>query len=688
MKRITLLLTGIFLSLMSFSQYYYIPETSPGENPGGLNTESEYPLGSGLSSSWTTILDGVTSAVWSTNQTIPFSFDFNGSPVTEYKVSSSGILTFTTSATGVPGFTNAALPEASIPDASVCIWGIEGTGSNDAIVTQTFGTAPNRQHWIFFASYTASGTWSYWSIVLEETTNNIYIVDQRHGGTISGLTLGIQIDGSNAVSVSGSPNVSSIAGSDATPADNAYYTFIQGTQLAYDLRVTQTDLNEFITVGNNTVTGKIQNLGSTTITSFDLVYVVNGGTPVSATISSVNISPLGEYSFTHPTPLNATSGGSFYDLCIYANNLNGSNADENNSNDTLCVNPICINGTSGTKHTLIEEFTTAACGFCPDGHTVLNDILTTYPNAVGVCHHAGYGTDAMTIQANSDYASVFATGAPTAAIDRGENIGLSRGDWEQITVDQLARWTPCDVAVTGTYNSTTRDLSADVSVDFTDYAVSGDLRITMFIVEDSVTGTGSGYDQTNYYNTTTGSPYYGLGNPIIGYVHRHVVREVLPTSSIWGVSGTILSSPQPSDNYSYNFTETLDTAWNDNQVSLVAFVSYYNSNTTKRDILNVIEVKLSDLGTDVNEFSDNYKISNIYPNPTNDKTYINVNLNKTSNVIINVRNLLGKTVYTYNNAISGNNKIALETGNLANGVYLVEINIDNKKITQKLIISK
>ena len=688
MKKISLLFFGVLISVMSFSQYYYIPELSPGQNPGGLNTENEYPLGSGLSTSWTTILDGVTTPTWSSNQTIPFSFNFNGSAVTQYKVSSSGVLTFTTSASTVPGFTNSALPDASIPDASVCIWGIEGSGSNDAIVTQTFGTAPNRQHWIFFASYTASGTWTYWSIVLEESTDNIYIVDQRHGGTVTGLTLGIQIDGSTAISVSGSPNVSSVAQSDQTPQDNAYYTFIQGTQSAFDLRVTQTDLDQFIINGNNTVTGKIQNLGTTTITSFDLVYTVNGGTPVSATISSVNIPPFGEYSFTHPTALVANSGGSFYNLCIYADNLNGSNEDENHSNDTLCVNPICINGTSGDKHVLIEEFSTAACGYCPDGHTYLNDILANYPNAIGVSHHAGYGTDSMTIQAHIDYASVFASGAPTAAIDRGENIGLSRSVWEQTTIDELAKWTPCNVSISGNYNNTTRALSADVDVDFTDYAVNGDLRITLFIVEDSVVGTGSGYDQTNYYNSTSGSPYYGLGNPIVGYVHRHVVREVLPTSTIWGVSGTIISSPQPSDHYTYNFTSTISPYWNESHIELVAFVSYYNSNSTKRDILNVMDKKMTDLAVSTNEISDNSKISNIYPNPTNNNTYLDVNLNKQSNVIINVKNLLGKNVYTYNNLISGNNHIMLETSDLANGVYLVEINIDNKRTTQKLIISK
>ena len=74
-----------------------------------------------------------------------------------------------------------AIPDPAIPDNSILVWGIEGSGSNDNICTKTFGTAGS-QHWIFFTSYTA-GSWSYWSIVLEEGSNKIYIVDQRHSSS-------------------------------------------------------------------------------------------------------------------------------------------------------------------------------------------------------------------------------------------------------------------------------------------------------------------------------------------------------------------------------------------------------------------------------------------------------------------------------------------------------------------------
>ncbi|MFZ9526903.1 MAG: hypothetical protein ACO27L_03135 [Schleiferiaceae bacterium] len=174
----TLAVLALVLAAAPLSaQYYYLPSTVNG-NPGGINTDSEYPVGGGLATSWTAISTApAATPAWSSTQTLPFSFNFNGSAVTQYKVSTSGVLTFDVTATTPPGYTKAALPDASIPNNSVCIWGLASVGTNDLIVNKTFGTAPNRQHWVMFSSYGQVGStcWTYWSIVLEESTNKIYI---------------------------------------------------------------------------------------------------------------------------------------------------------------------------------------------------------------------------------------------------------------------------------------------------------------------------------------------------------------------------------------------------------------------------------------------------------------------------------------------------------------------------------
>ena len=146
---------GLLLSLsFANAQYWRIDYPNAATNPGGLNTDDEYPVGGGLATTWATIQGFSATPVWSPAQTIPFSFSFNGAAVTQFKVSTSGVLTFNTgSSMAAPAYAKASLPDATIPDQSVCIWGLAALGSNDNIVTKTFGTAPNRQLWVQFSSY-------------------------------------------------------------------------------------------------------------------------------------------------------------------------------------------------------------------------------------------------------------------------------------------------------------------------------------------------------------------------------------------------------------------------------------------------------------------------------------------------------------------------------------------------------
>ena len=223
----------VFLNFytIAFGQAGYVIEhTNNNANPGGLNTDSEYPVASGLSTTWTSISSpNASTPQWSSINAIPFSFDFSGSPVTHYKVSTSGVLTFDTAASIPPSYTKGILPNNGIPDKSVCVWGLAAPGVNDIIVQKTFGSSPNRQHWVLFSSFDVdvySSCYTYWSIVLEETSNKIYVVDQRNSCTSASFSIGIQVNSSTAYTVAGSPSVQPLASTNFSPVDNHYYEFI------------------------------------------------------------------------------------------------------------------------------------------------------------------------------------------------------------------------------------------------------------------------------------------------------------------------------------------------------------------------------------------------------------------------------------------------------------------------------
>jgi len=237
------------VSLGAFAQtgYYVAPGAGSG-NPGGLNGDAEYPPGGGLPTGWTTVLTGPQNEMWSASQNMPFTFKFNDQDVTSYKVSANGVVTFDVATTITPSAVNGDLPNAGIPNQSVCVWGVGATATGDYVVSKTFGAAGKRQHWIQYNSCSEAniGTgWIYASIVLEEGTNNIYIVDQRYNGTAA-----------SKISMS------------------------------------------------------VINGGSSAITSMDVEYTIDGGAAVSGKITGLNIASGAKGTAVHPTKWSGATVGS------------------------------------------------------------------------------------------------------------------------------------------------------------------------------------------------------------------------------------------------------------------------------------------------------------------------------------------------------------------------------------------
>ena len=358
------------------AQYFYLPSTTQG-NPGGLNNDNEYPNGSGLDASWTSLLPGGNSSpTWSPIDTIPFNFNFNGSPVSTFKVSSSGVLTFTTSSGIAPIYANASIPDPGIPNNSIMVWGIEGTGSNDEIVTKTFGNPGGQQYWVFFSSYTA-GSWSYWSIVFEEGTDKIYIVDQRHSNNATPqITAGIQIDNSNAIMVTGSPQLANVAGTNASPADNHYYEFIYGSQNSVDMSATNNLTYPYLYINDApyVIAGVFDNLGIDTVTSMDINYSSNNGNVVTETISNLSMETYATDTFSFATLWNPTVDGN-YDIAIWASNINGS-TDLDNSNDTIHKYLHVFSNTTQRKP-MLETFVSSTSQYSVTGNVDLHNILSS-----------------------------------------------------------------------------------------------------------------------------------------------------------------------------------------------------------------------------------------------------------------------------------------------------------------------
>ncbi len=682
MKRVFTLLTMLLLALSLSAQYYYLPFLHAGENPGGLNNDGEYPVGGGIPAGWTSILGGSQNVpVWSPIQSIPFDFVFNGDTVTNFFVSSSGVLTFADSVGPVPPAAPSTIPNAAIPDNSVMIWGLAAPGSNDEIVVKTFGTAPNRQFWVHFSSYSyhgsAASAWVYWSIVLEETSNDIYIVDQRAGNVQNaGFTLGIQFDATNALMIPGSPNIVNLAGTDPTPADNSYYQFVFGTQSQYDCAMRSLDILKYLDMSNApfTIEGVVTNFGTETVNTLDFNYSVNNGPAVTTSLTGLSIAMFDDQTITSGTPWTPASSGEHH-LKVWASDING-NPDQNPDNDTFYVTVVVMD-TIITKNVLIEQGTGTWCGWCPDGTVVMNDILQTLPNTIGVTIH---NQDAMAFPDGNTVNSAYISGFPGGMVDRVKfadltSVGFSRGQWKAKTEERLATPLPVHVSATHTYNTNTRQLSVTVRVAFYE-DMTGDFRINCHIIEDSLTGTGQGWDQANFLNGTAGHPYQGMGHPIVGYVHNRVTRAML--GGPWGASGTIPATVTKGSVYERTFNYVLPASFKPQHISLVTLAQMFSSNVNEREILNS-EIYQLDYPIGIDEETSLFEHINLYPNPANNLINLDMSFTGEKTILREVVKTMGQVILQekYGRMMPGSHLKRIDISTVSDGYYFVRIVHEN-----------
>jgi hypothetical protein len=333
-----------------------------------------------------------------------------------------------------------------------------------------------------------------------------------------------------------------------------------------------------------------------------------------------------------------------------------------------------------TKKVLFEEFTGTGCGNCPEGHYIMDGLLDTYPNVIGVGLHTYNASDAMFIPEIDTIGQEYAGGAPMAGTDRifsGSSVAQIWTTWESDIQNRLAESPKLSVSLDVTWNSSSRLISAIITCDMLQNLPNGDYRFNLYVVEDSVTGTGSGYDQTSFYDSNSSSPFFGLGNPIVGYVHRHVARAILPNS--WGQGGIISSSPLTGESFSTTINYTLPASYDEQKIELVAFISKYTSNHQGDEVYNAEKAPLIDGTVGIATLSQEAGFE-VYPNPSDGTVYLD---GKTNGKII-LSNSTGKTVMTID-LKKGTNSIDLSS--LPKGIYYANMITKSSSTTRKIILN-
>jgi hypothetical protein len=346
-----------------------------------------------------------------------------------------------------------------------------------------------------------------------------------------------------------------------------------------------------------------------------------------------------------------------------------------------------------SKKVLIEEYTGTACGNCPMGVYYIDSMQKKHNGVIAVSIHAFQPYDAMNFSEIDSLFPVYAGGVPCGAIDRilwpgGKSVVARQPDsWDTIIRNRLKAPAELTVTLTGNWNESNRNITADVSVEILSNLSAGDYRLNLYVLEDSITGTGSGYDQLNYYDQTKGNPFYGRGNPIIGYVHRHVARALLP--SPWGLSGLIPSAAPSGQIYSHRFNYTLPVKFNEKKVRLIAYVYRISSDHKKDEVLNADEVKLISHTTHFYTERAGMDAFTVYPNPANENIVFSVPAKGNYPACsILVSNALGKVVMA-KTGVTIASGLTIGAGNLPEGIYLITVMNGSRLIgNQKVLINR
>ncbi len=362
--------------------------------------------------------------------------------------------------------------------------------------------------------------------------------------------------------------------------------------------------------------------------------------------------------------------------------------------------------TNGVKYVLLEEGTGAWCPHCSDGAVYVENVLASHPKVIAASIHddqgAGPTLDQMVIAEGATWNTDYATpvGWPCGAVDRLTNIAgntdvvMNRGKWASACTSREGASADVDINMTHYYDQTTKTLSITVTAKMKK-DLSGEYRINAYVVEDKVSGTGSGWDQkndTSYYNNNPSHKYYKANNnatktAIVGFKHMQVVRAML--GGTYGTAGIIANNPKKDATYTKTYTYTVTGTQKVSDMKLIGMVQQYNADLKKRPILNSVQAKVLPWNPSGIAQVSNFTEMKVFPNPASSVIGIQALVNEPAETKVTITNAVGQTVFTKMYPAGGSmfaESISVE--HLNSGLYFVTVSSNGSSVVEKLFINK
>ncbi|MEY4852824.1 MAG: hypothetical protein RIS99_1219 [Bacteroidota bacterium] len=434
-------------------------------------------------------------------------------------------------------------------------------------------------------------------------------------------------------------------------------------QNAFDMSVTasSTRKNWARNLGAMSIKGVVKNVGSAAITSFTMNYSVNGGTPVSYNVTGVNVAPFnGTYSFNFPTGYAPAASGSA-SIKMFATNLNGTNNDGNNANDTLThTTNVVDNGI--VKKIMYEGYSSSTCGPCVSANVNMKGIFDAnptgdheylkfqmnWPGSGDPYYNADNGNRRTLYNFNS---------IPYWRVD---GVVFDPRSWNQFdydtTSDRLSSY-----AMSSRFWVTNRDVNVDVTINPTINVNNTNLRLFVAVAEKLTTGNVASNGETQF---------------------NHVVHKMLPNGNGNTVGALTAGTPR-----TFNLAHTFPAGRVPEQMSDLMVVSWIQDIIT-REVFQSNEAV--SYGLAANMVDGTAGIKAVFPNPAKESTTVAYEITQGTTVSYQLVNQLGQIVIQKNLGIQGAGRFqeTIGTQDLAEGVYLLKMNVGGENFVQKLSVRK
>ena len=425
--------------------------------------------------------------------------------------------------------------------------------------------------------------------------------------------------------------------------------------------------------GPVTVSGKLQNMGTTTVTSMDVNYSVDGGATVTESLSGLSLATGDYYDFNHGTTWSPTAAG-VYDIAVWATNINGA-SDMNTAND-MVSGQVTVYDNATIKRPMLESFTSSTCGPCVAGNVNVASVLTAYSDdQYSLLKYQmswpGSGDPYYTLEGGDRRTYYNVNAVPDFILDgnvwQGNSSSLLNSQVDAVLAN------PAFAEISSYFTVTGQTVDITVSINpIGDFANSLTLYTAIYEIKT--------------YNNVGSNGETEFGN---------VMKKMVPGSMGFALP-TLQTGVTVVENFSHTFqgSYTLPPDANSpidhtTQHSIEDFnnlgvVTWIQDDATKE----VIQSTVSTIsGTSVEELSTTKLM--LFPNPAENTATVAFEGLEGSDIKIDLYNLLGELVFTGNHTSGSNfDYYNIDVTTLNNGIYNLVLTVGESMTTKKLQILK